>query len=389
MRLLIVTRETIDDRRYGIGQGIGRIAIELERLGYDVRYTSQADCDELHRLWRPRFTCWLARLGASAAAPALAERMVQGLWAASEALRWEASHVWVHDPWLVLGLRLGLMRRGKARLPFQLVVSEHGLGAFTRAVMLDGLPLNQRQFKRLLRFEKWALNQANAVVCPSQTVLDMLLRDLQLVTPPAHWRAIGYGRPEHHLIPAAQARRQLGLAQDVPVILAMGRLAPVKRHATLLHAVALLQRQYQLSPQLMIAGDGDEQAFQQQANALGLHHPLRLGAVNSVATALSAADIYVSACSVESFGLANREAVAAGLPCVIAAGGANNEVLGHGAWLVEGSAHSMATSLASLLQSAELRTHWQTNAYEAASCWPSWQNVAREYEALLLELSYG
>lgn len=389
MRLFIVTRETSDDRRYGIGQGVGRIATELERLGCNVRYASQADCTELHRLWQPRFTRWLARLGASAAAPALAERMVQGLWAASEALRWKASHVWVHDPWLVLGLRLGLMRRGNPRLPFKLVVSEHGLGAFTRAVMLDGLVLSQRQFKRLLWIEKWALNQANAVVCPSQTVRDMLLRDLQLVTPPAHWRTISYGRPEHRLIPAAQARSQLGLKQDVPVILAMGRLAPVKRHATLLHAVALLQRQHQLSPQLMIAGDGDQQAFQQQAKALGLHHPPRLGAVCSVATALSAADIYASACGVESFGLANREAMAAGLPCVIAAGGANSEVLGHGAWLVEGSAQSIASSLAALLKNTELSAHWQAQAYQAASYWPNWRNIACEYETLLLELSYG
>lgn len=389
MRLLIVTRETADDRRYGIGQSIGRIADELSQLGHEVRYVSQADCADLHTRWQPRFSRWLTRVGAGAAAPALAERCVQGVWAASEALRWGASHVWVHDPWLVLGLRLGLLRRGKVRLPFKLVVSEHGLGAFSRAVMLDGLTLSQRQFNVLLGIERRALNQADAVICPSQAVHDMLLRDLQLTTVPSHWRVIGYGRPDDQPISPQAARRELGLAENVPVILAMGRLAPVKRHMMLLEAVAFLQHHYQLHAQLMIAGDGNVQAFYQQSEALGLTHRPRLGAVSSVTTALSAADIYASACNVEAFGLSNREAVAAGLPCVITAGGANDDVLGHGAWLVEGSAQSLGHSLAALLQHTELRSHWRRQARQSASQWPSWYTVACAYETLLTELSHG
>jgi hypothetical protein len=126
--------------------------------------------------------------------------------------------------------------------------------------------------------------------------------------------------------PDSDLRRRLGLS--APTVLAVGRLVPIKGHQLLLHACARIAdgappRQ---RPQVVILGDGPErESLIQLAARLGV--PLRLpGFVPraEVADWLRAADVYVQPSirlpngRTEGAPIATREAVAIGVPLVVA-----------------------------------------------------------------------
>lgn len=383
MRLLIVTRERGADRHYGLGQSIGRIAEGLVRRGHEVSYRSQADYAAAHALWQPRLAPWLRGLGE--AAPAINERLVQGAVAARDALADHATHVWVQDPWLAPGLRLGLWhQRRPGRRPFRLIVSQHGLGSFARAAQLDGLPLDARRLRRLLTLERAILRRADRVIIPSVPAADALMRDMRWDRLPAHCHVLGYGHPAQTLPERDDARRQLGVSDDTPLILAMGRLSPAKRYERVIEAVARLEQRHGRAAQLLIAGDGDRDALWARSGAGRLHYPPRIERFDDVGPCLAAADVYLSACAVESFGLANREAVAAGLPCIIASGGASDDVLGAGAWLMPADPAVMADAVNTVLCDVSIARFWRQQALTAAARWPDWDEMTGDYEHTLL-----
>lgn len=113
-------------------------------------------------------------------------------------------------------------------------------------------------------------------------------------------------------------RTRLGIAATAPLLVASGRLAAQKNHATAISALPLLPRAH-----LAIAGDGElRQSLLAQAAQLGVGNRLHLlGNLDRMALAalLSEADIYLFPSIWESFGLAGVEAGLLGLP-VLAAG---------------------------------------------------------------------
>lgn len=383
MRLLIVTRERSEDRRYGLGQSIGRIAEGLMRRGHEVVYRSQADYAAAHAVWQPRLAPWLRGLGE--VAPAINERLVQGAVAGRDALDNHATHVWVQDPWLAPGLRLGLWhQRRPGRRPFRLIVSQHGLGSFARAAQLDGMPLDARRLRHLLTLERAIIRRVDCVFIPSTPAAYALMRDLRWHRMPPHCHVLGYGRPAQTLPERDDARRQLGVPDDTPLILAMGRLSPAKRYERVIEAVAQLEQRHGRPAQLLIAGDGDREALCARSGAERLHFPPRIERFDDVRLCLAAANIYMSAGAVESFGLANREAVAAGLPCIIASGGASDDVLGAGAWLMPADPAVMADAVNTVLCDESIARFWRQQALTAAARWPDWDEITGEYEQSLL-----
>src|SRR3569832_1007643 len=94
----------------------------------------------------------------------------------------------------------------------------------------------------------------------------------------------------------------------------------------------------------MLLGSGDAEPLRAQAHAAGFTN-LRVESTDDVAPYFHAADIYVSASSTESFGLANLEALCAGLPSICSAVGGVPEVMGDAAWLVDGETDTLANAL--------------------------------------------
>jgi glycosyltransferase involved in cell wall biosynthesis len=95
-----------------------------------------------------------------------------------------------------------------------------------------------------------------------------------------------------------------------------------------------------------------------------------------------AADIYISASSTESFGMANLEALCAGLPSICSAVGGVPEVVGDGAWLVANDIEPLAGALAALKDDAALRDSWSRLASDRAASWPTPEQVAQRYVAI-------
>lgn len=121
---------------------------------------------------------------------------------------------------------------------------------------------------------------------------------------------------------------------------------------------------------------------QGQADAAGFGHRLHFAATDDVTPYLYAADCYVSTSSTESFGLANLEALAAGLPTVCTAVGGVPEVMAEGAWLIPGSAAVLARVLDTLLSEESTRQAWAHRAQAQAARWPDLTQITEAYAAL-------
>lgn len=132
-----------------------------------------------------------------------------------------------------------------------------------------------------------------------------------------HMVAQGFAREKTHYIPnfatleqgEAIARSALNTPQDVPLILALGRLHPCKGLDVLLKALTLEKRAY-----LWLAGDGPlRQELEDLTDELGLRERVRfLGWHQGRGSLFAAADICVMPSRYEAFGTVCLESWAAG-----------------------------------------------------------------------------
>lgn len=115
----------------------------------------------------------------------------------------------------------------------------------------------------------------------------------------------------------AQARRALGLGDGDIVAVSVGNCAPVKRHEAILEAVA-----HPAGPRnLVYLHVGEEEALRGErrlAARLGISERTRFLGRRDPLTALHAADVFVMTSAHEGLGLAAVEALATGLPSVLA-----------------------------------------------------------------------
>ncbi|WP_205478786.1 glycosyltransferase [Sphingomonas arenae] len=117
-----------------------------------------------------------------------------------------------------------------------------------------------------------------------------------------------------------ELRRSLGVGDDQPLLIYVGRLDIEKRPDIVVEA--LRQLPSELGAKLVVLGDGP---FRQQFEALKDSRIITPGFVNdrpTLARWLASSDIYVSAMPNETFGVSVIEAQASGLPVVGVAAGA-------------------------------------------------------------------
>jgi glycosyltransferase involved in cell wall biosynthesis len=112
-------------------------------------------------------------------------------------------------------------------------------------------------------------------------------------------------------------RQDLGLPQDAPILLSVGRLTDQKGHDILIAAMPAVLAE-RANVMLVIVGDGPlHSALEQQVARLGLGGHVRLlGNRNDVRELLSLADIFVLPSRSEGLPLALLEAMGAGLPVI-------------------------------------------------------------------------
>ncbi len=147
----------------------------------------------------------------------------------------------------------------------------------------------------------------------------------------------------------AAVRRALGLAEDTPVVICVGEHSVRKNHETVLRAVALLPQAHAL-----LCGVGEKEAeLRALAQELGIAQRVHfLGFRRDVPALLAAADVFMFPSWQEGLPVAQMEAMAAGLPCVVSRVRGNADLIhqGDGGYLrrpddAEGFSHDLAVLL--------------------------------------------
>jgi len=385
VRIVHVTRELGTDRRYGIGRSLSPVILALADMGHEVRYLTQDDqtprSSELQRGWIDRLGRWARRLWGPAPAVLAAvwlERLNMGRLAAKLAHQMRADVVHMHDPLIAWGFRLARLRYPYPALCWGL--SQHGFGAYSDAIGEEGVPYTPRLLRWQRRMEARILEAADFVICPTHSGRRQLARDLALPRPAPHWHVVPHARPVLNLPCRDDARRALGWETSAVHLLAVGRLNPVKRFDRLVRACGLTGRPVQLT----ILAEGDEHVgrhlHELAAQSPGLS--LAVHPVDDISPYLAAADLYISTARNESFGLANLEAVTAGLPAVCTAVGAVPEVVGACARLVpggdEGLEPAMAQAISELLDDLPRRVRMGLDGRRWAHSVPLAATVAEQ-----------
>lgn len=187
------------------------------------------------------------------------------------------------------------------------------------------------------------------------------------------------------------ARRELGLPPDQPIVGAVGRLVPVKDHVGLVDAIALLAREG-LRPMAVIAGDGPlRTAIQERVSALGIERDVRLvGHRADIETVLAALDIFVLTSRSEGLNNTILEAMAAGLPVVATrVGGADEMVIDGATGLLvpPESPEKIAGALRRLLTDAATRLAMGKAGRARAEMDFDLARTVLKYERLYIELA--
>jgi glycosyltransferase involved in cell wall biosynthesis len=217
--------------------------------------------------------------------------------------------------------------------------------------------------------------------------------------------AMGIGQPEQvAVIPlgldlerfrrarleASVLRASLGLGIDVPLLGIVGRLVPIKDHATLFQALAL-HEPHDSPAHLVVVGDGEERPrLDALANRLGLSQRIHfLGWRSDLETILPELAMVICASKNEGTPVALIEAMAAGVPVLSTDVGGVADLVTHGetGWLVRaGDPPALAQGIQHLLGNAALRARLAVAARPVALERHGVEGLIRRVEALYVDL---
>ena len=211
---------------------------------------------------------------------------------------------------------------------------------------------------------------------------------------------------DHGIVPAAQGvtiwngipLEPFLSAQRTPAtdgrlrLVTLGRLVPVKAHATLLAAFAQVRQQLP-NTELRIYGTGElRAALEADIERLGLGgHAFLCGETRQVAEVLAAADAFVFSSTSEGLPMVILEAMAAGLAIISTRVGGVAEVApeGEAAWYCEpGDAGALAALIVQAARSGQLE-HRGREARQRARDHYSIEAVQRAYERVYREVLEG
>lgn len=226
------------------------------------------------------------------------------------------------------------------------------------------------------RAEAELINCADAVCVSCDSERDQFLR--LYGTPHGRVEIVAPG-VEHALFGAGErrgARHALGLPADVPIVLFVGRLQPLKGPDVAIRTLAAMADQ---RAQLIVVGgasgvDGAREVARSHAlvDGLGLHDRVRFvdpQPHHILSTYYRAADVVLVPSRSESFGLVALEAAACGVPVVAAAVGGLLSLVDHGetGLLVDGrEPASFATAVEAILGDPVLAEQMSLTAVKRA-----------------------
>jgi sugar transferase (PEP-CTERM/EpsH1 system associated) len=262
--------------------------------------------------------------------------------------------------------------------------SEHGY----EVDMLEGLPWRRRVFRR------FAYAAADVVFTVSEELRSYHSRQVWL--PRERIRVLPNGvntsrfarRPGE----SQETRQRLGLGDGSLVIGAVGRMVPIKDHATLLQAAEILLSRG-MPVRVLLVGSGPELAKHKEFVAESPRLSGRVvfaGAVSDVPALLNAMDVFVLSSLSEGMSNTLLEAMASSLPVVATRVGGNPELVEEerSGWLFEpGDVMALAAILERLGRDSDLCQRLGQAARRRAVQHFSSEGMIGSYHDLYVELA--
>lgn len=189
------------------------------------------------------------------------------------------------------------------------VVSAHGSDVYLWKKIFGGRTIYERIF-----------SNAAKIIFPSAYLLETVKKEFEnFPEEKAKIIPMGVSRDFYNIKTAKEkARKRLNIDTDKKVLLSVGELIDFKRMDTLIKAVADIENTGKENIDLIIVGTGKERKkLEKLSDSLNVE-VLFKGAVerSGIKNYYAAADVFVSASRRESYGIALREAMAAGLPII-------------------------------------------------------------------------
>lgn len=369
----------------GMNVYVLELSRELARLGYEVDIFTRRDGD-LPSIEELAPNLRLIRIDAGPAAPIDKEEIVGYLpdfarnmraFIAREGLGYDVihSHYW-QSGWV------GTLLARELRVPQ--VAMFHTLGEVKNRARIS-----EQEPKRRIRHERTIARRATAIVTASAHERFLLERYYDADPARIHTVPCGIDTDRFRPLDRATSRRSLGLSEDRPVVIWVGRLERLKGVDILLGALAQLETR---DFTLLIVG-GDEGAsvlraeLETQAAEAGITANVRFtGPVphDELPVYYSAAEVCAVPSYYESFGLAAVEAMACGIPVVASrVGGLVSTVTdGVNGYLIPWRCpEPFAEKLEVLFGNPELRANFGRAARESVKRF-RWETVALDIAAL-------
>lgn len=214
-----------------------------------------------------------------------------------------------------------------------------------------------------LKMERALARHTDALIAVSSEVRDQLL-DLG-VGHPSKWHVIPLGLDLDEFFeidkPKGLFRKELGIEEEIPLLGVVSRIAPIKDHQTLLHALVGIPRAH-----LAVVGDGEDRpALQRLASHLGLADRVHFcGWRSDIPSVMSDLDIVALSSRNEGTPVSLIEASAASRPVVATdVGGVKSAIRnGYSGLLVPPTdARALAEALNKLIETPHLRASMGSN----------------------------
>jgi D-inositol-3-phosphate glycosyltransferase len=374
---------------------VREVSRELGRMGVSVDVFTRSQDPSIPRVVPLGERARVIHLAAGVEAPVARERVydhldefVEGIeaWRIAEAIDYDLIHA---HYWLSGSAALTL----KTRWSVPVLQMFHTLGRLKNRVARSAAELEPAV---RLEEETRIVSEADRIVAANVVERAELLRDYAAHA--SRIATIPCGVDTDLFTPGdrAEARRRLGL-DDRPVLLWVGRIAPIKGLDTLLDTVARLREGGQDMRLLVVGGDADEPTSGHETSLR--QRIARLGLVDSVRFVgpqpqsvlplyYAAADLTVLPSYYESFGMVALEAMACGSPVIASRVGGLVTTVRDGVtgFLVpDGDVGALAERIETLVADPELR--WRLGRegvrWAAQHRWPCVaEAVCKEYASL-------
>jgi glycosyltransferase involved in cell wall biosynthesis len=185
----------------------------------------------------------------------------------------------------------------------------------------------QRNWPAVARIERFLHGRMDAVTGNSRAVVSELAAE---GIPDAKLRLIYNGIDIAPSLDRSEARRALGLKDDVLVGVMVANLIPYKGHQDLIEGLARVAKQLPPGWRVLLAGrdEGLRRGLEALASERGIaEHVVFLGERSDVSRLLAAADFALLTSHEEGFSNVVLEGMAAGLPMIVTGVGGNAEAV--------------------------------------------------------------